>query len=363
MIDVAGVELTAEERLRLVDPRVGGVILFARNWSDSGRLAALTAEIHALREPELVIAVDHEGGRVQRFRGNGFTRLPAMRSLGALWESDHAAASMAARATGFVLAAELLAHGVDLCFAPVLDLDHGRCAAIGSRALHRDPAVVAALAQALLAGMGEAGMKGVGKHFPGHGWVEADSHHAVPVDDRDFAALWAEDMAPYRHRLLQRLAGVMPAHVVYSRAESGAANPAGFSSFWLREVLRKRLSFDGVVFSDDLDMVGARSVGDIAARVAAAFGAGCDMALLCNRPDLVDELFWRGMAAVDDASAARVAALATRQPCPPWLAEPCALELHPPYLLMREKVQSLVATERLDDTVMAAAGVQGEEDG
>ena len=291
MIDVAGTELADEERVRLLDPLVGGVILFARNFRDSEQLAALTRDIRALRDPALIIAVDHEGGRVQRFRTDGFTRLPAMRSLGALWEQDHLAALDATRATGYVLAAELLAHGVDLSFTPVLDLDYGVSRAIGNRAFHRDPQVTASLAQALAAGMAEAGMGCVGKHFPGHGYVEADSHHDVPVDERGFDALWAEDIAPYRHRLGRQLAGVMPAHVIYPNADpSPDPMPAGFSPFWLKTVLRERLGFKGVIFSDDLNMEGARVAGDIVGRAKAAYAAGCDMLLVCNRPDLAAEL-------------------------------------------------------------------------
>jgi beta-N-acetylhexosaminidase len=295
MIDVAGTALTDEERERLLDPLVGGVILFARNYADSDQLRALTADIRALRDPALIIAVDHEGGRVQRFRTDGFTRLPSMRSLGALWARDHLAALEAARATGFVLAAELRAHGVDLSFTPVLDLDYGCCRAIGNRAFHRDPQVVSALAQALCAGMAEAGMGCVGKHFPGHGFVEADSHHDVPVDERDFDTVWNEDIAPYRHRLGRQLAGVMPAHVIYPNADpSPEPQPAGFSPFWLKEVLRDRLGFRGVIFSDDLNMEGARVAGDIVGRAKAAYAAGCDMLLVCNRPDLAAELLDAG---------------------------------------------------------------------
>ncbi|MDA0236575.1 MAG: beta-N-acetylhexosaminidase [Proteobacteria bacterium] len=274
MIDVAGTALTDEERERLRDPLVGGVILFARNYTGSEQLRALTAEIRGLRDPALIIAVDHEGGRVQRFRTDGFTRLPSMRSLGALWAQDHLVALDAARATGVVLAAELRAHGVDLSFTPVLDLDYGCCRAIGNRAFHRDPQVVAALAQALCAGMAEAGMGCVGKHFPGHGFVEADSHHDVPVDERDFDTVWNEDIAPYRHRLGRQLAGVMPAHVVYPNADpSPEPQPAGFSPFWLKEVLRDRLGFQWVIFSDDLNMEGARVAGDIVGRAKAAYAA------------------------------------------------------------------------------------------
>jgi beta-N-acetylhexosaminidase len=278
MLDVAGLELAAEERAVLRHPLVGGVILFARNYASSEQLHALTASIHALRDPPLLVAVDHEGGRVQRFR-DGFTMLPAMRSLGMLHERDTALATRLARATGVVLAAELVAHGVDFSFTPVLDLDYGRSEVIGSRAFHSSPEVVGALAGALLDGLGVAGMAAVGKHFPGHGYVEADSHHAVPVDERDLADIDAMDLAPYRTLFAQGLAGVMPAHVVYPRVD---AVPAGFSRIWIERVLRGRLGFDGVVFSDDLSMEGAGVAGDIVARARAALGAGCDMVLVCN---------------------------------------------------------------------------------
>lgn len=360
MIDVAGTALTEEEGERLCDPLVGGVILFARNFTGSEQLAALTAAIRALREPALIVAVDHEGGRVQRFRGDGFTRLPAMRSLGALWARDHLAALEAARATGFVLAAELLAHGVDLSFTPVLDLDYGLSRAIGNRAFHRDPQVVAALAQALCAGMAEAGMGCVGKHFPGHGFVEADSHHEVPVDTRDFETIWAEDIAPYRHRLGRQLAGVMPAHVVYPNADPGPdPQPAGFSAFWLQDVLRRRLGFAGVIFSDDLNMEGARVAGDIVGRARAAHAAGCDMLLVCNRPDLAAELLDRWAPVPDADSLARLAAVVPSTPRPAHLADAFALELHAPYQRAREQVLA-IADEAPSAPAMTAATV-GEQ--
>ncbi len=334
MLDVAGTELTADERERLRDPLVGGVILFARNFTGSEQLQALTAAIRAVRDPAPIIAVDHEGGRVQRFRGDGFTRLPAMRTLGALWQDEHVAALEAARATGFVLAAELLAHGVDLSFTPVLDLDYGGSRVIGDRAFHRDPQIVTKLAGALAAGMAEAGMGCVGKHFPGHGFVEADSHVDVPVDPRDFDAIWEADLAPYRQRLGKRLAGVMPAHVIYEHIDP---NPAGFSPFWLQEVLRGRLGFGGVVFSDDLTMEGATVVGDIVARARAAHTAGCDMVLVCNRPDLVVELLDRWAPTVADESRARILALrATARH-----GDLFDLELHPAYREARAAVAAL----------------------
>ncbi len=338
MLDVAGTALTDAERARLCDPLVGGVILFARNFANSEQLQALTAEIHALRTPRLVIAVDHEGGRVQRFRSDGFTRLPAMRSLGSVWEDDHVAALALARSTGFVLAAELLAHGVDLSFTPVLDLDYGCSRVIGDRAFHRDPIVVAKLASALAAGMRDAGMGCVGKHFPGHGFIEADSHVEIPVDGRDFDAVWKEDIAPYRHRLARQLSGVMPAHVRFPAIDE---HPAGFSPFWLQDVLRGRLGFDGVIFSDDLTMEGATVVGDILARARAAFAAGCDMVLVCNRPDLADDLLDRWAPKVPQAVVGRILRLAAHG----RHADPFALELDPAYIDARADVLVHVARD------------------
>lgn len=351
MIDVAGTRLTDEERERLCDPLVGGVILFARNFTGSDQLAALTAEIRCLRDPALIIAVDHEGGRVQRFRTDGFTRLPAMRTLGQLWDHDHLQALDAARATGYVLAAELLAHGVDLSFTPVLDLDYGVSRAIGNRAFHRDPQVVATLAQALAAGMTEAGMGCVGKHFPGHGYVEADSHHEIPVDERGFDAIWAEDIAPYRHRLGRQLAGVMPAHVIYPAADP---NPAGFSAFWLRDVLRQRLGFKGVIFSDDLNMEGAKFAGDLVGRARAAYAAGCDMVLACNRPELAAELLDRWAPVPDADSLARLAAVVPAKPRAPHLVDSFALELHDPYLKAREQVRAIAEDAPTGPTMTAS---------
>lgn len=363
MIDVAGTELSDDERERLCDPLVGGVILFARNFTGSEQLGALTASIRALREPALIIAVDHEGGRVQRFRKDGFTPLPAMRTLGRLWDQDHVAALDAARATGQVLAWELLAHGVDLSFTPVLDLDYGVSRAIGNRAFHRDPQAVAALAQALVAGMAEAGMGCVGKHFPGHGYVEADSHHEVPVDARDFDTLWAHDIAPYRHRLGRQLTGVMPAHVIYPVADpSPQPQPAGFSPFWLKDVLRQRLGFQGLIFSDDLNMEGARVAGDIVGRAMAAYDAGCDMLLVCNRPDLAAELLDRWAPVLDPANLRRLERALPSSVGAPWLADPFALELHGPYLKSREQVVAVDVGDDAGPSMTAAQiGMQRTE--
>lgn len=289
MCDVAGFELSEAESQRLAHPLVGGVILFARNFRDPDQLLALCHEIHALRSPALLIAVDHEGGRVQRFR-QGFTRIPAMRELGRLYARSPREALMCAQDVGFVLAAELLAHEVDLSFTPVLDLDYGHSTVIGDRAFDADPRSAALLAHALTMGLREAGMGSVGKHFPGHGFAQADSHVAMPTDSRDFTAIWEADMLPYRQEPGPSLSGVMPAHVIYDAIDP---HPAGFSRFWLQDVLRGRLGFEGVIFSDDLTMEGATVAGDIVARATAAAQAGCDMVLVCNRPDLADDLLAR----------------------------------------------------------------------
>jgi beta-N-acetylhexosaminidase len=283
VLDIAGTTLGAADRRRLKHPLTGGLILFARNWQDRSQLTALCAEIKALR-PDLLICVDHEGGRVQRFRTDGFTHLPPMRSLGEAWMKDALTATDAASAAGYVLGAELRACGVDLSFTPVLDLDHGPSGVIGDRAFHRDPRVVAMLAKSLMHGLLRSGTGNCGKHFPGHGYVAADSHTAVPVDGRSLKAILADDARPYEW-LSTTLTSVMPAHVVYPKVD---ARPAGFSPRWLKDILRGQLGFTGAVFSDDLSMEGARHVagrGELSYAEAAALAldAGCDMVLLCNQ--------------------------------------------------------------------------------
>lgn len=328
IIDIAGTALSAADRRRLTHPLVGGLILFARNWESRVQLAALCASVKRLR-PDLLIAVDHEGGRVQRFRTDGFTQLPAMRALGELWMQDAMRAQDAATACGQVLAGELRACGVDLSFTPVLDLDWKRSVVIGDRAFHGDARVVTMLARSLVHGMLDAGMANCGKHFPGHGFVQADSHVALPRDSRALKAILKDDAAPYGW-LGSVLTAVMPAHVIYSRVDP---RPAGFSARWLQDVLRARLGFDGAIISDDLSMVAARQLeGRTLApteAVLTALQAGCDLALLCNQSlgqgtvidDCIDQLArarlegrWQPRA----ASEARRLALLPRRAAPDW---------------------------------------------
>jgi beta-N-acetylhexosaminidase len=289
MIGVESLALKDAERPRLTDPRVGGVILFRRNFASSAQLRALTASIRTLR-PALLIAVDHEGGRVQRFRTDEFSALPPMRGLGVRWDSDPRGANEAAYRHGETIARELRAHGIDFSFTPVLDLDHEASAVIGDRALHADPVTVADLAGALLRGLGAGGCAAVGKHFPGHGFVAADSHIETPVDPRPLDTILRTDVVPFAALIQQGLEAVMPAHIVYPAVDTRAA---GFSPVWLGEILRSRLGFDGLVISDDLDMAGAHSAGDIVARATGALDAGCDAVLVCNDFAAMDDLLAR----------------------------------------------------------------------
>jgi len=286
MVDVAGLELTPDDIERLQHPQVGAVVLFARNFAAPLQLIQLTQSIREQRTPALPICVDHEGGRVQRFR-HGFTPIPAMRNLGKLWDRDPAQALAAARGCGFVIGSELQAHGVDFTFAPVLDVDYGESGVIGDRALHSDPHAIAVLAEALQAGLFAAGMTSVGKHFPGHGYVRADSHLEIPVDDRTLSQITNADLVPFQRLARSGMGGMMPAHVIYPKVDS---KPAGFSPTWLQKILREKLGFDGLIFSDDLTMEGASTAGGMVARANAAFNAGCDMVLVCNDPRAQDTL-------------------------------------------------------------------------
>ncbi|MFO1469323.1 MAG: beta-N-acetylhexosaminidase [Steroidobacteraceae bacterium] len=316
MIDLAGTELSAEDREVLRHELIGGVILFSRNFTDPAQLRELVAAIHALRSPPLLTAVDQEGGRVQRFR-NGFTALPAARSLGRRWDIDPREALELARSAGWLMASELRAVGVDFSFAPCVDLDYGVSEAIGDRALHADAEAVGALAAAFMVGMREAGMHAVAKHFPGHGAVAADTHVSQAVDRRSFEDLEA-DLQPYRLLIDNQLAAVLAAHVVYPRVDD---QPAGFSRRWIDGVLRQRLQFHGCVFTDDLGMAAAARAGTILQRVERALAAGCDMALICNDREAVHAVLdASGNLSTEPASRARVVRMRARPGAPVDLA-------------------------------------------
>ncbi len=330
MIDIAGTDLTDLDRGRLSHPLVGGIILFTRNYADPEQLTALTAAIHALRTPQLLIAVDHEGGRVQRFR-EGFTRLPAMAALGKAWDADPAAALVAARQVGYVLAAELRARGVDYSFTPVLDLDYGPSRVIGDRAFHRRPTAVIALAGTLGEGLRQAGMGCCGKHYPGHGYVVPDSHVELPVDHRPFEAM-GEDMEPYRQLPLD---GIMAAHVIYSCYD---CNTAVFSNKWIN-YLRNDIKFNGVVFTDDLSMAGACVAGDMVERVDTAYRAGCDMLLVCNAPDVVGDVLERWRPVIDPVRGKRVEALIPQKTAMDWPA----LQADGAYRAARQTIAGMTA--------------------
>ncbi|MCI0667022.1 MAG: beta-N-acetylhexosaminidase [Methylococcaceae bacterium] len=281
MLDLRGLAVEAREIHKLRHPGVGGVILFSRNYESLEQLASLVREIRELRGHAFLIAVDQEGGRVQRFL-NGFTRLPAACRYGEVVSDKPEAVLKLAESAGWLMAAEVLASGVDFSFAPVLDVDCGISTIIGDRSFATQPDLVADYASAFRRGMRAAGMAAVGKHFPGHGGVALDSHSALPVDDRGFDELSARDLVPFRRLIREGLEGIMPAHVVYRRIDD---KPAGFSEYWIGKVLRGDLGFDGVVFSDDLSMSGAEYAGSYDHRVKSALDAGCDMVLICNQPD------------------------------------------------------------------------------
>ena len=336
IIDIDGLTLSKQDKLRLKHPLVGGMILFARNWQSRDQLTNLCRSIKKVRK-DLLICVDHEGGHVQRFKTDGFTHLPPMRALGELWLQDGKTgegsgamrATRAATACGYVLGAELRACGVDLSFTPVLDLDFGESSVIGNRAFARDPRVVSLLAKSLMHGLLQSGMANCGKHFPGHGFVKADSHTDIPVDKRSLKAILADDARPYDW-LSMALTSVMPAHMIYPKVD---ARPAGFSGKWLGDILRGQLRFNGAVFSDDLSMAGARvldgqPVNPTQAAVA-ALNAGCDMVLLCNQSagegaeldaliDVLTEAQVKGLWQPSDASEERRLALLPTSRATPW---------------------------------------------
>ena len=284
MMDLEGTVLSEAEKKRLCHPSIGGVVLFARNFESVAQLQALTQTIAQLRHPRLLVAVDQEGGRVQRFR-EGFTQLPPMGWLGECYQRAPEQALALAQAVGWVMASECLAVGVDFSFAPVVDLDYGDSHVIGDRAFARDPATVSVLAQALVKGMRHAGMAAVAKHFPGHGYIQADTHHESAEDGRGLDAIYLQDMQPFLSLIQSGIAGVMPAHVRYPQVD---ASPAGFSEKWLKKILRRQCHFEGVVVSDDLSMHAAAQWGAAPERVAAAMQAGCDLVLLCNDPQAVE---------------------------------------------------------------------------
>lgn len=286
MVDIEGTQLQSHEIERLMNPMVAGVILFSRNFESVEQVQALTKAIHDLRHPRLLIGVDHEGGRVQRFR-DGFTHIPPMRTLGELYNQDDKTALEAAEKVGWLLAAELLAVGVDFSFAPVVDLDYGGSKVIGDRAFHSDSIVVSKLAYQLMKGMRSAGMASVAKHFPGHGYIEADTHLEIAVDERSMADIQRHDIQPFLSLIENGLDAVMPAHVIYSNVDS---RPAGFSDYWLKDILRKQCHFEGAIISDDMSMKAATSYGSAIDRVRSALEAGCDLVLVCNDPASADEV-------------------------------------------------------------------------
>lgn len=286
MIDVEGLALQDEEIKRIMHPMVGGLILFTRNYKDTVQLKTLTDAIRKIRGHDFLIAVDHEGGRVQRFR-EGFTTIPAMRKLGEVWDKDPKRANHLAFLIGQIIATELRVFDIDFSFTPVLDVDYNESTVIRDRAFHNDIEAIKALASSILEGLKEGGMRGVGKHFPGHGYIKADSHLSVSEDERTFDEIASKDMSIFISLIKHGLNAVMPSHVLYSAVDK---HPAGFSSFWLKDQLREKFHFKGAIFSDDMSMKGAILGGEMKDRILKALEAGCDMVLLCNSPQLVDEV-------------------------------------------------------------------------
>lgn len=287
MIDIEGVELTPQDRSLLKNPLTGGVILFTRNFESEKQVKKLIQDIKAIRDPALLIAIDHEGGRVQRFK-KPFTVIPALNALGIKYNTDPTAALHDAEIFGWLTAIELLAFDVDFSFTPVLDIDYGLSAVIGNRAFHNNANIIVEIAAAYIKGMHRAGMPSTGKHFPGHGGVSADSHIDIPIDTREIVELLESDIVPFEKLSNSHLDGIMPAHVIYEKINK---DPAGFSSYWLKDILRDKLKFDGVIFSDDLDMEGASFISDnYTVRAETALAAGCDMVLVCNNRNAAIEV-------------------------------------------------------------------------
>ena len=286
MLDLVGTSITQVEREMLLHPQTGGVILFTRNYESPEQITALIAEIHALRSPHLLVAVDHEGGRVQRFR-EGFTHIPPAAEYGKLYAKDKAQGKLLAQQCGWLMAAECRSVGIDMSFAPVLDIGIGVSGVIGDRAYHSKPEIIAELAHEFMTGMGQAGMAATGKHFPGHGSVKEDSHTAHPIDKRSLNEIMLEDVIPFERMIHFGLAAVMPAHVVYPAVDD---KPAGYSKIWLQQMLRQQLNFQGVIFSDDLSMQAAGVAGDFAHRANTALNAGCDMVLVCNHTEAAQQV-------------------------------------------------------------------------
>lgn len=278
MVDIDGQELTADDQQLLLNPLVGGVILFSRNYHSLAQLERLVKSIQELKSPALLIAVDQEGGRVQRFK-DGFTILPAMRRFGEVYDNDQKLALELARQCGWLMASEIRSTGIDISFAPVLDIDKGISSVIGDRAFHSDPFVVGKIAQSFIVGMDEAGMQATGKHFPGHGSIAADSHVAMPIDDRRLVDIEMDDLRPFQFMVDAGINALMMAHVIYSKVDS---QPAGFSSFWMKNILREKMHFQGAIFSDDLTMEGAVIAGNYTQRAKLSLDMGCDMILVCN---------------------------------------------------------------------------------
>jgi beta-N-acetylhexosaminidase len=278
MVDLEGTAISDIEKELLLKPEVGGVILFTRNFESVEQVTDLVEEIHNLRSPKLLVAIDHEGGRVQRFH-EGFSRIPAAATYARIAKDNLDKSRQLAENAGWLMAVELRACGIDFSFAPVLDLAHGLSGVIGDRAFHSKPSIVATLAYAFMHGMNKAGMQAVGKHFPGHGGVVEDSHVAMPVDHRELEELLHSDIVPFENMINNKLAAIMPAHVIYDKVDD---RPAGYSSFWIEKILRQRFNFQGVIFSDDLSMEAACIAGGFGERAEAALNAGCDMALVCN---------------------------------------------------------------------------------